>query len=348
MSDTQPTNSPRKLAILASLALLIAFASSARPVRASEGEVVTHLALFEINSDGGHDDLARQLSAALRREARAMPGHQLSDARVSLEQLSLVHDCDTAELSCLAKIARQLGVGGFIFGQMQNEGSGAYAEVRLFDAGTQTIKRVSRAMFAQRGASESDISHKAEILISQLLGPEPAPANEAPSARPMLPEVTAPSPAETAAEADASSGVSTQVVAGYALLGGAALSVGLSVFAFVEIDRAQSNENFDRYRRAVGKADPRVKDVCDEAESDRKHGLDSRSFTEVKSECSAGRTFEVLQFVFLGAAAVSGGLSAYLLLSDDGERKPSAFLDALPIHPVVRRNAAELRAKFHF
>jgi hypothetical protein len=347
MADPQPTNLTRKLAVFAGFAILGALAAFARPARASEGEVVAHLALFEINSDGVHDDLARQLSDALRREVLAMPGFQLSDARVSLEQLSLVHDCDTAELPCLGKIARQLGVGGFIFGQLQNEGSGAYAEVRFFDAGSQTIKRISRVMFAQRGVSESDVARKARVSISQLLGPEQAPSSETPSARPM-PEVMAPTPAETAAEADASSGVSTQAVAGYALLGGAALSVGLSVFAFVEIDRAQSNESFDRYRRAVGKADPMVKDVCDEAANDRKHGLDTQSFSEVKSECSTGRTFEVLQFVFLGAAAVSGGLSAYLLLSNDGERKPSAFLDALPIHPVVRRNAAELRAKFHF
>jgi len=348
MVQTQLTPRTRPLAIVASLAAFVALAVQTQSARASEGEVVTHLALFEINSDGVHDDLARQLSDALRKEVLATPGHQLSDARVSLEQLSLVHDCDTAELSCLGKIARQLGVGGFIFGQLQNEGSGAYAEVRLFDSSTQTIRRVARAMFAQRGAPEGDVTRKAHGLVAQLLGPEQAPPTEAPSTGP-LPEVTAPTPAETAAEADGSNGVSTNAVAGYALLGGAALSVGLSVFAFVEIDHAQSNDNFDRYRRAVGKTNPMVKDVCDEAASDRKHGLDAHSFSEVKSQCSTGRTFEVLQFVFLGAAAVSGGLSAYLLLSDDsGERKPNALLDALPIHPVVRRNAAELRARIRF
>jgi hypothetical protein len=89
--------------------------------------------------------------------------------------------------------------------------------------------------------------------------------------------------------------------------------------------------------------------VCDEAANDRAHGLSSKSFSEVKSECSTGRTFEVLQFVFLGAAAVTGGLSAYLLLTDGPERKSSALLDALPIHPVVRgTNAAELRARIRF
>lgn len=330
------------LASLASLSLVLAVSTA----RASEGEVVTHLAVFEINSDGVHDELARQLSESLRNEVKATPGHLLSDARVSLEQLSLVHDCDPSELACLGKIARQIGVGGFIYGQLQNEGNGAYAEVHLFDATTQTNKRTARAMFALREAAAADVARKAQSLVSQLLGPERAPAPETQS-MPSL-ELTPPAQ-EPAPAAGDSGGVSGQKIAGFALLGGAALSVGLSVFAFVEIDRAKNNESFDTYRRAVGRTDPTVKDVCDEAASDRAYGLNPTRFGEVKSECSTGRTFEVLQFVFLGAAAVSGGLSAYLLLSDDGkERKSRALLDGFPIQPVVRRNAAELRAKFHF
>jgi hypothetical protein len=349
MIELRPTARARTVAIIASLALASAIIAHSERAHASEGEVVTHLALFEINSDGVHDELARQLSDALRKEVLATPGHQLSDARVSLEQLSLVHDCDTAELACLGKIARQLGVGGFIYGQMQAEGNGAYAEVRLFDAGTQSVKHVSRMMFAQRDASEVDVSRKARIIVAQLLESGQAPASEQ-AAPQSVPEVTAPTPEQTALDAQASSGISAQSVAGYALLGGAALSVGLSVLAFVEIDRAKSNGQYDDYRRAVGRTAPTVKDVCDEAANDRRHGLDAKSFSEVKSECSTGRTFEVLQFVFLGAAAVTGGLSAFLLLSDDtgSERKSSALMDALPIHPVVRRNSAELRARIRF
>lgn len=340
MSEARASISARPIAIVIAIA---AVALHTQQARASEGEVVTHLALFEINSDGVHDELARQLSEALRKQVLATPGHQLSDARVSLEQLSVVHDCDPAELPCLGKIARALGVGGFIFGQMQTEGSGAYAEVRLFDAATQTIKRVSRVTFAQRETSEIDVPRKAKTIVDQLLGPEPVP-EPTPN---IAPEAIAPSTTEPVPDTD-TTGVSGQRVAGYALLGGAALSVGLSVLSFVEIDRAKKNETYDNYRRAVGRTDPTVKDVCDEAASDRRHGLDTRTFSEVKSECSAGRTFEVLQFVFLGAAAVSGGLSAYFLLSEDGtERKSSAFL-GLPIHPIVRRNAAELRATFRF
>jgi hypothetical protein len=330
-----------------SIVLTVWLGTIGLPAHASEGEDVQHLALFEIASDGVHDDLARQLGSALRTAVRASPGSSLTEARVSLEQLSLVHDCDPEQLSCLARIAKQLGVTGFIFGQLENEGSGAYAKLRLFDAVTQTIKRSAQVMFALRDASESDIQRKSDALIAQLLGDAPASFEPAPQ---RIAEEGATALAAAPASEPESDGISGKRVAGYALLGGAALSVGLSVLAFVEIDRAQSNENLDRYRRAVGQMDPSVKDVCDEAEEDHQHGLDSESFEDVKDQCGTGRTFEVLQFVFLGAAAVSGGLSAYFLLSDDGsqERRPRSLLENLPVRPIIRHNAAEIRARLRF
>jgi hypothetical protein len=240
-----------------------------------------------------------------------------------------------------------LGVEGFIFGQLESEGSGAYAKLKLFDAGTQTIKRSAQVMFALRDASESDVERKAAGLIAQLLGGAPA-AFEPVSRR--APGEAGTALAATKSGAAESAGLSGKRVAGYVLLGGAALSVGLSVLAFVQIDGAESNENLIRYRHAVGQMDPGVEDVCDEAGENRRYGLDSGSFEEVQESCVTGHTFEVLQFVFLGAAAVSGGLSAYFLLSDDGsqEHRPQSVLEKLPVQPVIRLHAAELRARLHF
>ncbi|HKU39235.1 MAG TPA: hypothetical protein VJR89_13835 [Polyangiales bacterium] len=323
------------------VALCVCLSAVCATARASDGEVVHHLALFEIASDGVHDDLARDLGTALREAVRATPGHQLTEARVSLEQLSLVHDCDPQELSCLGRIANKLGVEGFIFGQLENQGSGAYAKLELFDASSGSIRRTAQVTFAVRDVGDGEVQSKADTLVAQLLS-DPAAT---------LPQPTSVEPVslDNVAVLEADGGMSSKRVAGYALLGGAALSVGLSVLAFVQIDRAQTNESLDLYRRAVGKMDPNVEDACDEAEQNKQHGLNSERFAEVKDQCSTGRTFEVLQFVFLGAAAVSGGLSAYFLLSDDGrEQRPRARLDNLPLRPIIRHNAAELRAKFRF
>lgn len=331
-----------------SLALTLWLAATSLPAHASEGEVVQHLALFEIASDGVHDELARQLGSTLRDALRSSPGRSLTDARVSLDQLSLVNDCDPAQLACLGRIAKQMGVEGFIFGQLENEGSGAYARLKLFDASTQSIKRSAQVMFAVRDVPEGELRSKSEVLIAQLLGDAPPSFETAPR----LPSESGETALAAAAPGEPESGgLSGKRVAGYALLGGAALSVGLSVLAFVEIDRAESNVNFDRYRRTVGQMEPAVEDVCDEASEDRAHGMDAESFEDVKDQCSTGNTFEVLQYVFLGAAAVSGGLSAFFLLSDDSEekqRRPQALVESLPVRPIIRHNAAEIRAKLRF
>lgn len=325
-----------------SASLLLVLIGPVASAQASGGELVTHLALLELQIDDVHDDLASRLGVALRREVLARPGHSLSDARVSLEQLSLVHDCEAGQTSCLGLIAHQLGVSGLIYGQLENEGRGAYCELKLFDVATQSVKRTARTMFALREVSGADLDRKAAELIEQLL----AAAAVAPTEAPPLAPGAVPEP--SLGETSGGDGLSGKRVAGYALLGGAALSVGLSVLAFVEIDRSENNQSYDRYRRTIGSTDPKVEDVCDEAAADHSHGLDASSFSEVKSECTTGRTYEVLQFVFLGAAAISGGLSAYFLLSEDGTPERKTALQALPVQPIIRGNSAELRARFAF
>lgn len=321
------------------LSLLLALIVPVASAEASEGELVRHLALLELQIEGVHDDLASRLGAALRREVLARPGHTLSDARVSLEQLSLVQDCDASQIGCLDRIAERIGVGGLIYGKLSNEQRGAYCELMLFDAATQSVKRTAHSMFALREVSSADLDRKAAELIDRLLEP----VAEAPSPAPV-----APAPVPRLDDASQDEGLSGKQVAGYALLGGAALSVGLSVLAFVEIDRSENNESYDRYRRTIGTTEPTVEDVCDEAAADRSHGLDPESFGEVKSECTTGRTYEVLQFVFLGAAAISGGLSAYFLLSEDAAPERKTVLHDLPVQPIIRAHAAELRARIAF
>jgi hypothetical protein len=332
------------LAIVSSLACL-----GETSARASDGELVKHVAVLELGSDGVHDGLARKLGDALRRELAATAGYRVSDARVSLEQLSLVQDCDPEQEGCLARIAKQLGVGVLIHGTLSNEGSGALAKLSLFEHASQSAQHSAQTMFAQREVSDEDVARRATALLDELLGrPGSAPAPVPPVPAGVAGDTNLPNPEPVAAE---SSGLSTRRVAGYALLGGAGVSVGLAVLAFIEIDRAQGNENFQQYRLAVGANRPMTEDVCDEAEANKPYGLDSRRFEEVKSECSAGRTFEVLQFVFLGAAAVTGGLSAYFLLGEEdsssGERKRISAID-FPVQPVVRRHSAELRARLKF
>jgi hypothetical protein len=87
--------------------------------------------------------------------------------------------------------------------------------------------------------------------------------------------------------------------------------------------------------------------VCDEAGGDKSYGVDAGTFQRVKNSCGMGRTFEVLQFVFIGGAVLSSGLSAYLLLGPRTEQ-PSFGTRTFTLHPTVGKSGASLGARFKF
>jgi hypothetical protein len=147
-------------------------------------------------------------------------------------------------------------------------------------------------------------------------------------------------------------GLSARKFAGYVLLGGAAASVGLSVLSFVQVDRAANNASFQDYRSAVGAQNAAVKDVCDEASANKRYNLSADGLRQVKSSCSTGTTFEVLQYVFIGSALVTGGLATFLLFGGGGssskEKAQATGLRTLTLHPSVGRGGASLNARMRF
>ena len=82
-------------------------------------------------------------------------------------------------------------------------------------------------------------------------------------------------------------------------------------------------------------------DVCDEA----KKGTivtGAPAPSGISDQCSTAATFQVLQFVFLGAGVVSAGIGTYLILSSDSgsesagarrQRRAARFAPRLAIGP---------------
>jgi hypothetical protein len=307
----------------------------------------TRLGVLELAVDDVGDATARELCEQLRSQLAERPEFQLRDTHVTLAQLSLAENCDSSQEACLAQIARKLAVDSLVFGTMSNDSAAAVARLSRFDAARGAIVGSALATLVRQNAQPEDLEHKASQLINDLFELGQA---SSPFARPLAREAALAQEIAARKQPDAASdGDSTRNVAGYALLGGAVLSASLSVVSFVEIDRAQRNEAFDRYRRQVGQLRPLTSDVCDEAAGGKRYGLDNGSFNQVKSSCSAGKTFEVLQFVFLGGAVLSGGLSAYLFFSGSkaGER-PIIGNASFNLQPNVYRRGATLNARFRF
>ena len=155
------------------------------------------------------------------------------------------------------------------------------------------------------------------------------------------PELVEPEPEEE------SSGWSNDWL-GWSLVGVAAVSTGLTIYSWTQIDRAAEDPNLLSYRAAVGQEDSQIDDVCAEADADARYGnLSAQTLADVREACARGETFSVLQYVFLGAALVSAGTGVYFLLDDEGE--PSEHAAGKPrLRASVGPNSGSVQLQLKF
>lgn len=340
------------------------------------------LGLMQLESDAVHDDqVTPMLMAELREALPKRTDYELVDTHVNMTQLSLAEDCSVLELSCLGQIADRLKLDGFLFGKVtHDDGEVPMASFRRYDRAQSAIQSTAIISFGSERFSPERMQAEVSQLLNKLLGPAPkqqavaAVASE-PAAEPVAAAVTpeAEAPAATPAQAapkdqqlvaDAgaseqlrlsdnlrpSTGLTARKFAGYVLLGGAAASVGLSVLSFVQVDRAANNASFQDYRTLVGSSNANVKDVCDEANAGKRYGQSADNFRQVKSSCSTGTTFEVLQYVFIGSALLTGGLGAFLLFGggSDQDKATATGLKTLTLTPSIGRGGAAVNARMRF
>ncbi|HEY2736516.1 MAG TPA: hypothetical protein VGI70_21095 [Polyangiales bacterium] len=303
------------------------------------------IALLDVESDDVPDPFAIELTGRMRSALGAREGYGLHDTHVSLLQLSLAQNCNPAEAECLAAIARTLEVDGFLFGKVTHEGGAPVVLLRRYDLRSESVDRTSLVTFASRSVGSDAIDQGVDHLLSELLNaPKPSATKVEPRAAPLPPPSAAVK--SSAARSDSNSVQSTFA---YALITAAVLSAGMTAVSFIEVDEAEHDSNFRRYRFAVGDNAPNDKDVCTEADAGHSYGLDAASFRQAKSSCRLGKTFEVLQFVFLGAAIVTGSVGAVLLATDDsGERPDVALRSGWKVRPNLGVHSAGVDARLSF
>jgi hypothetical protein len=300
------------------------------------------LAILGLSSKDGDDEPAAALTAALRTEAAADTELQLSDTTALLSQLVVLHDCEIADAACRDTIARQLDAGALLYGAIRRTDSGHKVELHYYSMADNSLTHASRELTIE-GAGEAELSREASSLLRELRGldapepeaiaPEPAPERVSRPARLLEPQDD-PEPQDAASSND---------WLGYSLLGVAAVSAGLVVFSWSEIDAARNDSDFRAYREAVGRVQTGagVDDVCDEADAGKHYFLEIDRFKRARSACGRGATFEILQWVFVGSALVSAGFGVYFLLDDEGE--PDAARASLM--PIVGKDDAGLQLR---
>jgi hypothetical protein len=295
------------------------------------------LAILGLSSKDGDDDAAAELTDVLRDQAAADSELALSDSTALLSQLVVLHDCEIADASCRDGIARQLEVDALIYGAIGRTERGHKVELHHYSRVDGSLRHASRDLTIE-GAIDDELASDARGLLRELLGrssaaeqPEPAPA-----VRPA--RVRRPAPLREPPSAAPQDEASSNDWLGYSLLGVAAVSAGLMVFSWNEIDEARNNPDFRAYREAVGRSgDGAIDDVCAEADAGESYGLGAR-VENVRDACSRGVTFEILQWVFIGSALASAGVGTYFLLDDDGE--PDAARASLS--PLLGKDEAGL------
>jgi hypothetical protein len=87
-----------------------------------------------VRSLDGEDELAKDVSSALREGIKRVPDYRVSDREVSLAQMSLAHSCDEPDARCMADIARTLEVDRLIYGTIGRAGTDFSVALFNFDA----------------------------------------------------------------------------------------------------------------------------------------------------------------------------------------------------------------------
>jgi hypothetical protein len=318
------------------------------PVGGASAERPT-LAILGVASEEGDDALAADITAALRAEVESDETVKLSSSRASLSQMTMLQDCDISETDCRTRVGKAVNADQVLYGGLRRAGGRNHeVEVHLFttEDGKETVAR--RAV-PGGDTSEATLRAHARALLAALRGevgePEPAAAprddddDGPPPVATVTPDVEPlePTQADTS-EPPPTGEPSSNDWLGYTLLGTAAVSAGLTVFSWTQIKAAETDDNFVAYGEAVYVADPTIKDVCEEAEADFRYGVNPQTVAGARSACDKGQTFDLLQYVFIGATLVSAGFGAYFLLDDDGEDSPGSGARDLSVRAHLARD----------
>jgi len=159
----------------------------------------------------------------------------------------------------------------------------------------------------------------------------------------------APADAVAGTEVPEETGGSSLRWLGFTLIGvGAASAIawGTSMYMIeFKYNRDPSYQTFrDSYRN-------QSVDACDEALKGNPGGLDAQQLSQFQGQCNTARTFQTLQWVFLGAAVVAAGAGTYVLVNESGDAEVAqarSKRSQFAFTPLVDRRSIAVQATLRF
>lgn len=303
------------------------FAAAAASSSAGVAAQRPSVAILGVASEEGDDDLAAAITGALREQLDADSTVRVSSSRASLSQMTMLQDCDIVEADCRMRVGKAVNADQVLYGGLRRAGTrGHEVEVHLFTTQDGQDSMARRALPAG-DTGEAQLAGHARALLATLRGeaqPEAqtvAPSEDEDGPPPVATVTPDVQPLDEAAadseQPSPAAAPSSNDWLGYTLLGVAGVSAVLTVVSWTQIKAAESDDDFVAYGNAVYRMDRGVKDVCEKADDNVDYGVDAQTLAGARSSCDKGQTFDLLQYVFIGATLVSAGFGTYFLLDDE-------------------------------
>jgi hypothetical protein len=153
-------------------------------------------------------------------------------------------------------------------------------------------------------------------------------------------------------ETEQSSGGGSLAWLGYSLIGlGAASAIASGVSMYMITFKYNKDGSDYKTLRDAG-YEGRSIDACDVADNGDMGLLNGSQFKEFRNQCRSARTFQVLQFVFLGVAVVAAGAGAFVLISQSGsssdEQQAKQRAPRLALTPQFDSRSLAVQATLRF
>lgn len=140
--------------------------------------------------------------------------------------------------------------------------------------------------------------------------------------------------------------VNWRKIGGYAGVGLGVAMAGVGVFSTLKVNNIQNDDAFVTYRAKF----PESQDVCDAAKNpnDFSNGGNApEGSSDIAGLCDDAATFELMQAIFYGLGAVSGGVGIYLLATS-GDGQEGSAQTGLSVRPTIGKTSGSVDVTYTF
>ena len=141
---------------------------------AAQASAQSSVVVLGVRSVEGDDDVAHDLTTALREGAQDVSEWNVSPTAVSMAQMALAHGCEEVDVACLADIAKGLSADLVVYGTLRRNSAREDFDfafnLSLFNAQSGSIQNSVDDTIMRRDTTKGALAPRAKRLIARLAG----------------------------------------------------------------------------------------------------------------------------------------------------------------------------------